>query len=181
MKNGLIGIDEVMRKLNKEVDKIKERTLKGLILAAIEIRRSMEDTSPKIPVDLGNLRASWFVVTGTGEGNESKPSFKGKQASELAGDHSMVLGESKSFCKEFDIPFLVMGFTANYAIFVHENVGANFKGNVGKIKYTKGGKITASTKKYTRREGAGAKFFESALNRNHKRIVEIIKLNAKIK
>jgi len=55
-------------------------------------------------------------------------------------------------------PGIVMGFSANYAAWVHEMVGAHF-----------------------RKEGAGAKFFEAALKRNEKAILEIIKDNAKIR
>lgn len=50
-----------------------------------------------------------------------------------------------------------LGFTANYAWYVHENVGANFK-----------------------RPGAGAKFFEAALKRNTDKILEIIRREAKV-
>jgi hypothetical protein len=50
-----------------------------------------------------------------------------------------------------------LGFTANYAWYVHENVGANFK-----------------------RPEAGAKFFEAALKRNTDKILDIIKKEAKV-
>jgi len=55
-------------------------------------------------------------------------------------------------------PGLIIGFNANYAVFVHENVGANFK-----------------------RPGAGAKFFEASLKRNKMLILETIRNNAYIK
>jgi hypothetical protein len=46
---------------------------------------------------------------------------------------------------------LVMGFTANYAVHVHENIGANFQ-----------------------RPGAGAKFFEASLKSNQSVMLSII-------
>lgn len=55
-------------------------------------------------------------------------------------------------------PGLVMGFSAKYAAFVHEMVGAHFS-----------------------REGAGAKFFEASLRRNERKVLEIIKTNVRIK
>lgn len=49
------------------------------------------------------------------------------------------------------------GFTANYAVYVHEMMGANFK-----------------------RPGAGPKFFQSALRRNKEKILAIIAANARV-
>ena len=61
---GLKGIDNVMRNLNKEMAKMKVKSLAGLIRAAALIRVDMDKTPPLIPVDTGNLRGSWFVTTG---------------------------------------------------------------------------------------------------------------------
>ena len=61
---GLKGIDNVMRNLNKEVAKMKVKSLAGLIRAAALIRVDMDKTPPLIPIDTGNLRGSWFVTTG---------------------------------------------------------------------------------------------------------------------
>ena len=60
--NKLAGLDKVIAKLNTEVSKIEGRTLKGLIRAAIIVRRDMDKVSPKIPVDTGNLRQSFFII-----------------------------------------------------------------------------------------------------------------------
>jgi len=51
-----------MRNLNVEIQKIKGRSMKGLILAVAEIRRDMDKTPPLIPIDTGNLRGSWFTT-----------------------------------------------------------------------------------------------------------------------
>jgi len=53
---------------------------------------------------------------------------------------------------------LIMGFSSNYAVFVHEFIGAKFK-----------------------RPNSGAKFFESSIKRNEKRILATIAKHAKIK
>jgi len=53
---------------------------------------------------------------------------------------------------------LLIGFSANYAVFVHEAVDANFQ-----------------------RPGAGAKFFEASLKRNKDEVLGIIQRNAKIR
>ena len=54
----LLGMRTVMDNLNRELLKIKARSMKGLIESAIIIRRDMEKTPPLIPLDTGNLRAS---------------------------------------------------------------------------------------------------------------------------
>jgi hypothetical protein len=111
------GINKVVRNLNQEINKIEARSMAGLIGAAIIVRRDMDHTPPKIPVDQGNLRASWFT----------DPYYQGSN------------------------PVVRLGFSAEYAWEVHEKVGANFK-----------------------RPGAGAKFFEAALKRNQKKMLQEI-------
>jgi hypothetical protein len=117
------GFDEVVRNLNKAVQEIEGRSMKGLLRAVAFIRYDMEHTQPLIPTDTGNLRASWI---------SEAIYVKGK-------------------------PAVICGFGANYAVFVHENIGAHFQ-----------------------RPGAGAMFFSAALNRNHRRILVIIREEAKI-
>ena len=125
---GIKGTDIVLANLNREIAKIKVRSAAGLIEAAIMIRRDMEKTPPLIPLDTGNLRASWFTTAYT---------------------------KAKRFG-------LLLGFNSNYALFVHEMVD-------------KGKQINWS------RPGSGPKFFEAALKRNHKQILKIIGINARIK
>ena len=122
--NKINGTDIVIRNLQNEIKKIEGLSMEGLIKSAAIIRRDMDKTEPKIPVDTGNLRSSWFAT----------PFYFRKS------------------------PAVRMGFTARYAIWVHEMVGANFN-----------------------RTGSGAKFFESAINRNKDKILEIIRNTAKIK
>lgn len=120
----LKGLNTVIGNLNKEVKKIKNRSMKGLIQASIIVRRDMEYTPPLIPVDTGNLRDSWFT----------KPIF--------------IMAN----------PALVIGFSAFYAVFVHENLEAHFQ-----------------------RPGAGAKFMEASLKRNSKNILNAIAHEARIR
>ena len=126
---GIKGMDVVLRNLNREIDALELRSKAGLIEAAILIRVGMDSTPPLIPIDTGNLRASWFTA-----------SF------ELNGQIGIVLG-----------------FNANYAIFVHEMMD-----NSGK-------KINWS------RPGSGPKFFEAALKRNKENVLNILKRNMQIR
>jgi hypothetical protein len=150
---GLKGINKVMRNLNKELEQYEQKSLKGLIEFAIDVRQDMDKTPPVIPVDQGNLRASWTVVTMKGV-SDGGGSFSGENAGELASDHSSKVSAFKS--EAAAVGGVVMGFTANYAVYVHENAGANFK-----------------------RPGAGAYFFESALNSNKQNAKKYIERNAR--
>lgn len=163
---GIKGMDVVLSNLQKEIKQIKGRSKSGLIEAAIIIRRDMEHTSPTIPADTGNLRASWFVVTSTSVPEGGSPSFKGDNAAEMSADHASAISENRAVTQAIPYPVLIMGFSANYALWVHEMVDAQFSGRPGK----KPG-----------RPGSGAKFLESALKRNKGVILEAIQKHASIK
>lgn len=60
-KKSLKGINKVLKNLNKEIMKINNRTMGGLISAAADIREDMDNTPPLIPVETSNLRGSWFT------------------------------------------------------------------------------------------------------------------------
>lgn len=154
------GLDKVLGNLNKEIKKIDGRTLKGLIRAAIIIRRDMETTPPLIPVDTGNLRASYFTITTKGTGAEGMgASFKGENAGKMAQEHSQVISEGRNALQGIVYgPAVMIGFTAYYAFKVHEDMMSHFK-----------------------RPGSGPKFLESAIERNKDKILSIIREEAKIK
>lgn len=124
----ILGLRRVMNNLNKEASKIKVKGMKGLIESSVLIRRDMDKTSPKIPVDTGNLRGSYFTTKIPGLN-----------------------------------PSLIMGFNANYAIYVHEMVDDNEK----KINWN--------------REGSGSKFFEKSIERNRETTLLIMKKNMEVK
>jgi hypothetical protein len=134
---GIKGFNEVMQNLNAKIAEIKKGSMKGLIEAAAFIREDMDKTPPLIPLDTGNLRATW----GT---------------------------------RPIDDLELEMGFSANYAFYVHEmmepgKAGWRYGPGPGKKRW------------YEPRPGAGPKFFEAAMKRNTDKILEIIRKNAEIK
>ena len=163
------GLENVMANLQKQIKGIEVRSVKGLVETSILIRRETETTSPLTPVDLGNLRASYFTVSTQGvvpiadTGSfRNKPGKAGKsenRAAKLQADHSRVISESQSLARsKKQKAVVVFGYSANYAMAVHEKMGAEFQ-----------------------RPGAGPKWFEAAIKRNKSQIVQIIKRNAKIK
>jgi hypothetical protein len=167
------GLDKVMARLKKELEAVNTRiSTRGLVLVAERIRRETETIYPLTPVDIGNLRASWFVVaTMVGEvedklgyaGTFKNRPFKKMQykASELRARHSAVVAASRGEVLKTRNPMMIMGYSAPYALYVHEILhrfpNAEFK-----------------------REGADWKWFQKAINRNIKVIFNIIKDNAQI-
>lgn len=149
------GLSEVLTNLNKSIVQIKGRTMRGLIRAQIAVRRSMDEASPKIPVDTNNLRASYYCITSKGEITEGQaPSFNGDKAAAMAAHHSAMLSQRQGAVAAISTngrEIVEMGFTANYALYVHENMEASF-----------------------RRPGAGPKFLEDALRRNAREVLQII-------
>lgn len=78
--------------------------------------------------------------------------------------------------KEGNSPAVIMGFSANYAAWVHEMVDADFTST--RIRYGPG---KGRRREYTPRAGAGAKFLEAAIKRNVGNILEIIRNTAQVK
>ncbi len=166
------GVTQVLAKLDKEIAKIQGVTQEGLIRATAKIHEETEKGSIKTPKDLGNLRHSWFYVTANARvvagGSTGKlvstetGSFQGKKAGEYASQHSSIKGEmvgkAKSLSSVYKGPFVIMGYSMNYALWVHEMVGAHFSA-----------------------EGTGAKWFQNAIETQKDNIVKIIRDTAKVK
>jgi hypothetical protein len=159
----------IMRNLNREISNIKGRTTKGLLLAAIDIRRSMEDAPPLIPLDYGNLRASFFITSKKGK-NVELSQYEVKTAkfrkaetpkvlAKLRTEHPEVIAQAQEELASHDIG-VMLGFSAFYAAPVHEMVGetVNWK-----------------------RSGSGAKFLQAALYKNFDKIIYTVKANAQVR
>lgn len=166
---------KIMANLNREMLLIKERTTKGLLLAAIDIRRDMENQVPFIPLDNGNLRASFFITTKKG-GNYRLAQYEVKNAkfkssklatipatpktlAKLRADHPVVLQQAQEELATHDIG-VMLGFSAFYAAPVHEMVGESVN---------------------WKRPGSAAKFFQAAVYRNFDKIIYTVKANAQIR
>lgn len=168
------GVDRVMSEINRRLNKTASYgSLSGILKAIAFVRREMDKTYPRIPVDYGNLRASFFVTSSTGsiargggkthsvEGNADN--FKGPDASKIASNHSAMLTEmaprAKSLSRRFGGPFAIFGFSANYAMWVHENWDPEI---------------------HWKRPRSGPGYFGAHLERNKDKIFQIIRDNSKI-
>lgn len=131
----VVGYEQVLRNLNREVAGIKGRTMAGLLEAGLLIQRSAQQ---KVPIDTGNLRASAYTRR----------------------------HESKSLA-------VVVGFTAAYAVFVHENLEQKWKGKSRRTGSKKG--------RYWDPQGrAGPKFLERAVRENTRQALAAIQRHAKV-
>ena len=120
----IAGMDNVIRNLNREIDKMRTGSIIGLVEAVEFVHVDTEKTPPLTPVDTGNLRSSW-----------STRLFRTKKRS-----------------------YIMFGYTANYALYVHEFLGA--------INWS--------------RPNSGAKWLQYAIYRNIPRIKYLISKGARI-
>jgi len=153
----LEGLKEVKENLNKEIQKIEGRSLKGLIRGAIVIHRAAE---PMIPVHWGNLRASWFYVTSKGDvqiegGFEGTGSAQAQEDTRQATQKAVTTAQQKGAKGAF----VIIGLGANYAIFVHE----------------------APEDTDFQRPTAEVKFLEKAIKRNQREVLQEIANSAAFK
>jgi len=165
---GVKGFEQVVHNLNRELMALEERSLAGLLHAIAFVRVDMDKTPPTIPVDLGNLRASWFVCTKKSTKTDEPvwdagPDREGefRDVAKLSSDHSSAIQFAKQAANSVKHSNVVAGFSANYAAPVHE---------------------MEDTKSVNwNQPGSGSWFFVSALNRNKDEIVKIVAENSKIK
>ena len=134
----LDGLDEVLNNLNKEIQGIKGRSLRGLWKAGLfiqgEAQRELRES-----VVTGNLRASGYTR---------------KKGELVRLDASQIRPTMNARDPVGDPPAAVeLGFTALYAIYVHENL-----------------------------EGSRSpKFLEGPLKRHVRKIIQIVRDDAKIR
>jgi hypothetical protein len=88
----------------------------------------------------------------------SRPRFQtDKSGVDMAGNHRVTINAAQAIADGQKYPVVVLGYSAHYAAYVHEAVGKQFK-----------------------RPNSGAKFFQSAIRNNHKRIISIIAKEVKV-
>lgn len=163
------GVDEVLHNLNREIERIEGKTLSGILKAALFVRGEAQKNCPK---DLGNLINSAYVVASDGE-KDDNATFKSteekkRNLEQLESDHAEAISESRRTQNE-RTPSADVGFSANYAVYVHE---MNKRYVVGH-RDTETGVVKRSLRK-------GWKFLERALLENRDRILRIIANEARI-
>ncbi len=151
----LKGLSEVLKNLNKAIADIELHTKEGLTEAALVVKY---DSVKNTPIDLGNLRNSAFVLVTDSREDNSAPSFTGDDAGKMSSDHSKGISEARGIvAKGKHVYNAIVGYTANYALWVHE-MPASYNFNSG-----------------------SNKFLEKALLKNKNRILGILVKHAKLK
>ncbi|MCP4475385.1 MAG: hypothetical protein GY821_12635 [Gammaproteobacteria bacterium] len=166
---GWEGLSKVLKGINKEMGKLENASVDGLLEAALLIRG---DAQRITPVDTGNLKASAYVMWG-GKGrsikSKSEPLDQGEMSKRknTGPDHATVISQRDVANQKNRSPFAEIGYTANYAAAVHERL----KSRHAKPE-KKGGRMV---------QIGQAKFLEQAFLQNEKRVLQIIRRRAKIK
>jgi len=126
------GVDKVLARLDEKIKAVKFRTKGGLIKAGLLIQRQAQQ---KTPVDTGNLKSGAFTIwSGSPSKPPSVPSFSDKKggSQDRSRDHAAALSESKAEANVLGNtggPTVIVGFSAAYAIYVHEGIqGAGREG-----------------------------------------------------
>ena len=112
------GLDNILKNLNKEIQNIKYRTQDGLLAAAFLVKAR---ALPITPILTGNLRASAYVIGGeTGKQHSLSRKMSGAMKQKM--DMKYTGGGSPKLERTMagGDPWAVIGYSANYAIFVHE-------------------------------------------------------------
>ena len=121
------GVDRLLKQLNRAREKSMTRTFANLVRAGLFIQG---EAMRRIPVDTGNLRASAFTVWSSDMRVPALPEMgilasTDKLDDPATHDSSVALHQA-----EADMTLastggqVIVGFTAYYAVYVHENLQA---------------------------------------------------------
>lgn len=128
------GLPAVLNRLNLEVNKIEGRTQKGLTKFGYLV---IGDATKFAPRDVGNLKNSSFLVSKRSQiGLRSTKRFKTgtKARAKVAAEHSKVINDAAMKVRGFRRgPAVIIGFSAFYAVFVHENLEARHTEGMAKF------------------------------------------------
>ncbi len=170
------GLKDIEEKINKKIQEIKEASIRGLIEAGLFIKA---EAQKKCPVVTGNLRASAFVNWTGGTYTEVGKKFSNVEGRALdrERDRARVVAESHAQMLKKDNISIDIGFSAEYAVPVHENPRAGKTGGISPSGRAYSAGRTPSGRVSTRKVFATSgewKFLENALKENESRVFEII-------
>lgn len=126
----VLTVDQAVKSLQADIVKIPFKTLSGMIKGGLIIQGAAQKL---VPVDLANLKASAFTVWGK-KTTATSGKFSGEDGAKMETNHKSVVSQEKAgLSKNLFTPEVEVGFSAYYAIFVHEDLDAKHK--VGQAKY----------------------------------------------
>ena len=144
----LQGIEKAIKDINKYLVDYKGETDKVFFEFYAKVRQDAMTVTPTVPKDTGNLRNSMFFTYSRGY----KDGRGAKQNTDL-------ISRCQAECRmayTINKPLAIIGFAANYAVYVHEK-----------------------TTERCKEPGSGPKYFETHLVSNENYFVELLKKHAR--
>ena len=121
-RHGIRNIEKAEARMRQYAENIDRNTMSALRQCAAFVRTDMETTPPKVPVDTGNLRASWFTSAATNLQNKEKVLTIGFNANYAAFVHEMTYakrGKIKWNRKGSGPKFFEYALKRNFKKFMH--------------------------------------------------------------
>lgn len=148
-------MENTLKNLEVEVNKIYDKTSEGMIVAMLDtLRKSMKI----VPVVLGNLRASSFVIWGKNRNPKVAASFvnnpyTGLSSQAMKSQHTSFINETRQSIVHYAglRPRMgAIGYTAVYALKIHENPRSGHTGGTSPRgrEYLRGSFATTGQWKY---------------------------------
>lgn len=184
----VVGLKEVINNLNKKSEDILFKTMKGVVRASLLILR---ESNRIVPVDLGNLRASGYIVTSHGTKRKgASPSFRGKKIDKrvTGGKHTpaaLMKGAREVRKQEarkdhVDVARMIRNHAATLSL-MRARVMKRVQGPAAAIGYSAYyGIYVHEDQSMKHKAGKTWKFLQFAIMRNEKQILDIIAKEAKI-
>jgi hypothetical protein len=174
-------MQEVLDNLAKETRAIAGGSAKGVTKAGVLVMRESVKLTPR---RLGNLWNSRFLVSNIpglapsiGGG-----AFKGKEAGNMSSRHAQMVGgtavEAMAMSKGGAAPTVGIGYSAVYALAVHENPSSGAAGNTEVANKARSGTKVPLSAIHSKK--GQWKFLEEPLKRLSSRVLEIIRQEAKV-
>lgn len=168
------GMKEITRNLERHIDAIQAGAFSGTAAAATHIKKLSQQ---RVPVRVGNLRASAFVMTGKGEAGSSGD-FKEPGAAERSNElRTATIRVLARITRDTRLKRITagVGYGAIYASFVH---GLSRAGAAG---FDPDKDVKGRRAELVHSAVGGSKFLENPVKENTGTIFNIIKQHAKIK
>lgn len=172
------GVDNVLKNLTKAAREIKNKSGRGVVKFALFIRRESQKLTP---IRLGNLRNSAYVVSsgldpaaGAGGGFKDAPGMDAQHKSEKASSKQ----QAASMNRKDEVPTAAVGYSAVYALSVHENPNAGAAGSGETEDIARGNKSVPLAGIHSKR--GQWKYLEDPLKSNEAKGLSMIKQEAMI-
>ena len=162
---------ELIRHLKKSQ---RTAVFKGVIAGALLVKKDAQENTPR---RLGNLRTSAYVSFPTGIRGTQTITFKGRGAADLIAGHVSAIADASTEAVKRTLkqgPTVAIGYTAPYALSVHENPRSGVAG------YDPSKDLEGLKAEHVHSRVGGWKFLSDALQGAPERVKQAIAAAAKL-